>query len=93
MTLDPASIANRRWRRVAEMAPQAGEGKHVPSPCQSVCIMHPTTGWCEGCLRRIDEIAAWAGLDDDTKRTIWAALPARRVRWLELHPPQAGRHD
>ena len=26
MTLDPASIANRRWRRVAEMAQQVGEG-------------------------------------------------------------------
>ena len=44
MTLDPKSIVNRRWRRVAEMAPQAGEGKHVPSPCQSVCVMHPGTG-------------------------------------------------
>jgi predicted Fe-S protein YdhL (DUF1289 family) len=55
--------------------------------------MDKATGWCEGCLRRIDEIAAWAGLDDDTKRTIWAALPARRVRWLEVHPRRAGRHD
>ena len=84
MTLDPKSIANRRWRRVAEMAPHAGEGPHVPSPCQSVCIMHPTTGWCEGCLRTLDEIGAWSRMDNPAKCAVWAQLPQRLEQRIAL---------
>jgi len=50
----------------------------VPSPCTSVCKMDPGTGWCEGCLRTIDEIAAWAGLADADKLVIWDRLAERR---------------
>lgn len=56
----------------------------VPSPCIDVCRIDPRTGWCEGCLRDIDEIAAWGGLDDAQKRQVLARLPARR-RQRELH--------
>ncbi|MFM7025868.1 MAG: DUF1289 domain-containing protein [Limnohabitans sp.] len=84
MTLDPASVANRRWRRVAEMALLADAGPHVPSPCQSVCIMHPATGWCEGCMRTLDEIAAWSRMDNPAKRVVWAQLPDRLVQRIAL---------
>ncbi len=84
MTLDPATIANRRWRRVAEMATHIDDGPHVPSPCQSVCIMHPTTGWCEGCLRTLDEIAAWSRMDNPAKRVVWAQLPQRLAQRIAL---------
>ena len=84
MTLDPATIENRRWRRVAEMAPQAAQGKHVPSPCQSVCVMHPVTGWCEGCMRTIGEIAEWSRLDADGKLAVWAQLPERLHQRMAL---------
>jgi hypothetical protein len=50
----------------------------VPSPCTDVCRIDPATGWCEGCLRTIDEIGAWGGLDDRAKREIWKRLPSRR---------------
>ncbi len=50
----------------------------VPSPCISVCRMDPVTGWCEGCLRTIDEIAGWSRMSDDTRRRVWAELPHRR---------------
>ena len=50
----------------------------VPSPCIDVCAIDPRTGWCEGCLRDIDEIAAWGSLDDAAKRRILAGLPSRR---------------
>jgi predicted Fe-S protein YdhL (DUF1289 family) len=56
------------------MKPGAG----VPSPCTSVCRMDTRTGLCEGCLRTIDEIAAWGALDERARRTIWKTLPARR---------------
>lgn len=84
MSLDPTSIANRRWRRVAEMALQVEEGSHVPSPCQSVCVMHSVTGWCEGCLRSLDEIAAWGRMDNPTRRAVWALLPERLAQRIAL---------
>ena len=58
-------------------APPAG----VPSPCISICRMHAASGWCEGCLRTLDEIAAWGGLDDRAKRSLLLRLAPRRVAW------------
>jgi hypothetical protein len=40
--------------------------------------MNERSGLCEGCLRTIDEIAHWGLYDDDEKRAVLAALPARR---------------
>ena len=51
----------------------------VPSPCINVCRMSPRTGWCEGCLRTIEEIAAWSKLDDAAKRGVWSELEGRRA--------------
>ena len=51
----------------------------VPSPCINVCRMNPATGWCDGCLRTIDEIASWSSLDDEARRAVWALLPQRRA--------------
>ncbi|TXC66892.1 DUF1289 domain-containing protein [Piscinibacter aquaticus] len=50
----------------------------VPSPCISVCKMDARSGWCEGCLRTIDEIAGWSTMDDGAKRRVWQLLPQRR---------------
>lgn len=61
----------------------------VASPCNGVCRLDAATGWCLGCGRTIDEIAAWSTLDDDGRRRVWAALPARRAR-LPLPPSAAG---
>ncbi len=51
----------------------------VASPCTSVCRMNARSGWCEGCFRTLDEIAAWSGLDDEDKRRVWLLLEQRRV--------------
>ena len=56
------------------------------SPCISVCRMDDATGWCEGCLRTLDEIAAWSVLDDAAKRAVWVELGRRRVLRRRLHP-------
>ncbi|HEY4958655.1 MAG TPA: DUF1289 domain-containing protein [Caldimonas sp.] len=50
----------------------------IASPCVGVCTLDAETGWCEGCLRTIDEIAAWGALGARARRTIWKSLPARR---------------
>jgi uncharacterized protein len=49
----------------------------VASPCTSVCRMDARTGWCEGCARTLDEIAAWSVMSDDEKRAVCRALALR----------------
>ena len=51
----------------------------VASPCTNVCRMDPASGWCVGCRRSLDEIAAWSRMDDAQKRAVWALLPARQA--------------
>ena len=65
----------------------------APSPCVSVCRMDEATGWCEGCLRTLDEIAVWSLLDDGEKRRVNVQLGQRRLQWRRLHhpvPPERG---
>lgn len=50
----------------------------VASPCIGVCCMDAASGWCRGCLRSIDEIAAWSALDDAARRDVWMQLQERR---------------
>jgi predicted Fe-S protein YdhL (DUF1289 family) len=63
----------------------------VASPCISVCRMNAATGWCEGCLRTIEEIAAWSRMGDEDKRRVWALLPARRERAEAAAASAAGK--
>jgi uncharacterized protein len=49
----------------------------VPSPCISVCRMDAAAGWCEGCLRTLDEIAAWSQASEVEKRGVWQQLVKR----------------
>ena len=49
------------------------------SPCVSVCILDPATGYCRGCRRTIGEIAGWLDMTDEGKRAVLAALPLRRT--------------
>ena len=52
--------------------------EEVASPCTSVCQMDARSGYCRGCFRTLDEIAAWSLLDTEGKKAVLAALPARR---------------
>jgi predicted Fe-S protein YdhL (DUF1289 family) len=53
--------------------------------------MDAASGLCEGCLRTIDEIAAWAVLDEREKRAVWKLLHQRRaLRALAETGAQAG---
>jgi len=55
-----------------------------PSPCTSVCAIDAASGLCEGCLRALDEIAAWGSMSAEEK---WVVLDAieRRRRSQEKH--------
>lgn len=70
---------------------QAPESGPVPSPCINVCRMDAASGWCEGCLRTLDEIAAWSALDDEARRAVWQRLAERRVQWAAGAARPGGR--
>ena len=55
--------------------------RDVPSPCISVCRIDAASALCTGCLRTLDEIAAWSRMEDAGKRRVWRAIE-RRMRPL-----------
>jgi predicted Fe-S protein YdhL (DUF1289 family) len=69
-----AELIAERARQVRAM--QDGGG-NLPSPCVSVCRMDAASGYCEGCLRTLDEIAAWGMMDNRAKRGVWAQIEQR----------------
>jgi hypothetical protein len=62
----------------------------IASPCIDVCRIDPRSGWCEGCLRTIDEIAAWGALAETQKREVWKRLPARRAAFATQREKREG---
>jgi predicted Fe-S protein YdhL (DUF1289 family) len=67
-------------RTPALPCPSKGAGKSDPlSPCIDVCRMNSGTGLCEGCLRTLDEIAAWSTLSPAQKRAVLEQLPSRKA--------------
>nr|WP_252947603.1 DUF1289 domain-containing protein [Oceanicola sp. 502str15] len=49
----------------------------IESPCIKICVIHPETRLCTGCLRSIDEIAAWGRMSAEERRAVMADLPER----------------
>jgi predicted Fe-S protein YdhL (DUF1289 family) len=49
--------------------------------------MHQASGWCEGCLRTLDEIAGWASMSEHEQRVLCQALRQRRRVWRQRHSP------
>lgn len=57
---------------------------HVPSPCIQVCRIDPASGLCQGCLRSLDEIAAWPNLSARDKRLVLDRVATRGERSVVL---------
>lgn len=83
MPADPDLIADLTRGALA-----AQHASPVPSPCRNICRMG-ADGYCEGCLRTIDEIAGWGGRADADKRAIWQALPARAAATVQAEADPA----
>ncbi|MGB7889932.1 MAG: DUF1289 domain-containing protein [Xanthobacteraceae bacterium] len=49
----------------------------ISSPCNRICVVHPTARMCIGCGRSLDEIARWIALSEIERSAIMAQLPAR----------------
>ncbi len=69
--------------------PIPSEPDSVPSPCMSLCRMHPLTGICEGCLRTLPEIGRWGQASDEEKHQIWVQMPERLARRRALEEPES----
>ena len=74
---DQAAALGEREGTGASAARSAGDA--VASPCIQVCRMDERSGLCEGCLRTLDEIAAWGALSDALRREVLTLVAARRA--------------
>ncbi len=63
----------------------------IETPCIKVCVIHPDSRLCTGCLRTIDEITRWAAMPPEERRTIMAALPSRAGQLTRRRGGRAGR--
>jgi hypothetical protein len=61
------------------------------TPCRNICVIDPQTGYCIGCGRTGEEIAAWPGLPDADRRAIMDRLPERLLRLTAERPRRGGR--
>ena len=63
----------------------------VESPCVKICVVHPTERICTGCLRSMDEIAAWSRMSNDERRALKEELLARAERFKKRRGGRAAR--
>jgi uncharacterized protein len=61
-----------------------------PSPCIKVCAHDEEMGLCRGCLRTLDEIAAWGSLGNDEKIKILERIEVRRKRGASARDFESG---
>jgi predicted Fe-S protein YdhL (DUF1289 family) len=55
-----------------------GESGAVSTPCVKTCVIG-SDGLCRGCARTLEEIVAWARLDEPARHAVMADLPRRRA--------------
>lgn len=61
------------------------------SPCRKVCVIHPESGLCIGCLRTAEEIAAWPSMTPEERRARMEELPGREGRLARRRGGRAAR--
>lgn len=49
----------------------------IESPCIKICVIHPESRLCTGCLRSIDEIGIWSQLSSEARKAVMTDLPDR----------------
>ncbi len=62
----------------------------IESPCILVCSMDMKTGYCFGCGRTREEIAAWIEMTPQARRAVMEELPAR-LSTIERKPRRETR--
>jgi len=62
----------------------------IESPCILVCSIDTATGYCFGCGRTREEIAAWITMTPQARRAVMEELPAR-LSTIERKPRRQTR--
>tara|TARA_R110002153_G_scaffold57376_1_gene157869 strand:- start:232 stop:471 length:240 start_codon:yes stop_codon:yes gene_type:complete len=63
----------------------------VESPCIKICVVHAESRLCTGCLRSIDEIAAWSRMSPEARSAVMAELPDRAGQITKRRGGRAAR--
>lgn len=63
----------------------------VESPCIKICVIHAESRLCTGCLRSIDEIAAWSRMSPEARSAVMAELPDRAGQITKRRGGRAAR--
>lgn len=61
---------------ITTLAPQ----EQVASPCINVCRIDAKSGYCEGCLRTLEEISAWRDSSNEERREVLARVAEREKK-------------
>lgn len=73
------------------MSDEIWKRAEVESPCIKICVVHPQAGVCTGCLRSIDEIAAWSKMSPEARRAVMDELPSRAALLTKRRGGRAAR--
>ena len=63
----------------------------IESPCVKICVVHPESRLCTGCLRTFEEIGAWAMMSPEARRDVMAKLPERKGQLTKRRGGRATR--
>ncbi|WP_068112499.1 DUF1289 domain-containing protein [Tropicimonas marinistellae] len=63
----------------------------VESPCVKLCVIHPEAQICTGCLRTLDEIAAWSKMTAEARRRVMDVLRDRAPQLARRRGGRAAR--
>lgn len=63
----------------------------IESPCIKICVIHPESRLCTGCLRSIDEIGAWSRMTPEARKDVMAQLPNRAGQITKRRGGRAAR--
>lgn len=63
----------------------------IESPCIKICVIHPESRLCTGCLRTIDEIGAWSRMSAEARQEVMADLSARASKITKRRGGRAAR--
>ena len=63
----------------------------IESPCIKICVIHPESRLCTGCLRSIDEIGAWSRMSAEARSEVMTELPNRASKITKRRGGRAAR--
>ncbi len=73
------------------MSDKIWKRNEIESPCIKICVVHPESRLCTGCLRSIDEIGAWAKMTPEARQAVMTELPSRAELFSKRRGGRAAR--